>query len=318
MLYTVTLFSPENTSDWDKFINRERHLFFFSRGYMNYHADRFEDFSLMIFDKKKLLALLPANREGGQIISHKGLTYGGMLLAKNLSWIVQKDIFGSILAFLSRENFEKVSLRVQPFFLSGNENMLTFCQHLGGQIEKLNTNVILQANNYEKRLAAYSERKRRNIRKANKVRFRIMREEALPEFWTVLTEVLRAKYGKKPVHNLQEILFLQKSFPENIRLYAVEVEEKISAGILIFDYFGDRARLHMQYIAGDDFAKENGLLDALCDILFTQYPEAIFSFGISDDENGLNENLLTWKLQFGGKTVVQPFISFDLKNYPAF
>ena len=44
---------------------------------MDYHKDRFEDYSLMVFKDEKLVAVLPANRVEDKLFSHQGLTYGG-------------------------------------------------------------------------------------------------------------------------------------------------------------------------------------------------------------------------------------------------
>lgn len=49
---------------------------------MDYHADRFQDASLMIYRKGQLYALLPANRLNNILYSHQGLTYGGLITKK--------------------------------------------------------------------------------------------------------------------------------------------------------------------------------------------------------------------------------------------
>ena len=52
---------------WDEFVGGSKNgTFLFFRDYMDYHRDRFEDHSLLIWeDNGRLIALLPANREGG-------------------------------------------------------------------------------------------------------------------------------------------------------------------------------------------------------------------------------------------------------------
>ena len=48
---------------------------------MEYHKDRFDDYSLLIFDvKDKLVAVLPAHKVENILHSHQGLTYGGLVL----------------------------------------------------------------------------------------------------------------------------------------------------------------------------------------------------------------------------------------------
>ena len=65
--------------DWNDFVSESSNgTFLFLREYMEYHADRFTDYSLLVYDGNKLLALLPANRSGDVLYSHAGLTYGGV------------------------------------------------------------------------------------------------------------------------------------------------------------------------------------------------------------------------------------------------
>ena len=58
--------------------------FLFLRSYMDYHSERFRDRSLMVVDAGgQTVALLPAcehPRDGRLVVSHAGLTYGGLLL----------------------------------------------------------------------------------------------------------------------------------------------------------------------------------------------------------------------------------------------
>jgi hypothetical protein len=47
---------------WDKFVESSRvKSFLFFRDFMDYHSDRFDDFSMLIYRKNKLIALLPGN-----------------------------------------------------------------------------------------------------------------------------------------------------------------------------------------------------------------------------------------------------------------
>ena len=61
--------------DWNDFVSESSNgTFLFLREYMEYHADRFTDYSLLVYEGNKLLALLPANRSGDVLYSHAGLT----------------------------------------------------------------------------------------------------------------------------------------------------------------------------------------------------------------------------------------------------
>jgi hypothetical protein len=63
--------------------------FMLDRNYMDYHSDRFIDHSLIFYDEKdKLIAGMPASLHENEIISHGGITYGGIISDKKMT--VQK------------------------------------------------------------------------------------------------------------------------------------------------------------------------------------------------------------------------------------
>jgi hypothetical protein len=79
-------YQPEYKSCWDTFVAQSKNAtFLFFRDYMDYHADRFHDHSLMFYKKDRLLGLLPGNVEEDVYYSHQGLTYGGNPVPKRLA-----------------------------------------------------------------------------------------------------------------------------------------------------------------------------------------------------------------------------------------
>ena len=80
-MITVRRYTPADKPLWDGFVALSKNATFLHyRDYMDYHSDRFNDFSLMAFDGGRLLALLPANLSGDTLYSHQGLTFGGWLM----------------------------------------------------------------------------------------------------------------------------------------------------------------------------------------------------------------------------------------------
>ena len=61
----IKRFTPAVAGEWNSFVAASKNgTFLFDRRYMDYHADRFTDHSLMIYRRGKLYALLPANVSG--------------------------------------------------------------------------------------------------------------------------------------------------------------------------------------------------------------------------------------------------------------
>ena len=72
----ITAYDNAWRKAWDDFVLASKNgTFLFMRGYMEYHADRFTDSSLIVTGEgDRIVALLPANRTGDTIVSHGGLT----------------------------------------------------------------------------------------------------------------------------------------------------------------------------------------------------------------------------------------------------
>jgi hypothetical protein len=99
--YSVRQYESEDYAIWNAFVSEAKNAtFLFHRDFMEYHRDRFEDFSLLVFKGKKVVALLPANRVENEIHSHQGLTYGGLIYKENLKLASVIDVFLAVLRFL--------------------------------------------------------------------------------------------------------------------------------------------------------------------------------------------------------------------------
>jgi hypothetical protein len=58
------------------------------------------DYSLLIFEEDKLIAVLPANRVSDTVYSHQGLTYGGLVYYQKQEIEIVAYIIDSICLFL--------------------------------------------------------------------------------------------------------------------------------------------------------------------------------------------------------------------------
>lgn len=65
-MLTARVFRRDEGPLWNEFVrNSKNGTFLFCRDYMDYHADRFEDFSAIVESNGRPLALFPASRRDG-------------------------------------------------------------------------------------------------------------------------------------------------------------------------------------------------------------------------------------------------------------
>ena len=102
--YTVKRYQESDYAHWNAFISEAKNAtFLFHRDFMDYHKDRFEDYSLMVYKNEKLVAVLPANRVENVVYSHQGLTYGGLVYGEKLKLASVILIFQSNFVLFKRK-----------------------------------------------------------------------------------------------------------------------------------------------------------------------------------------------------------------------
>lgn len=283
---------------------------------MEYHKDRFDDFSVLIFKGEKLIAVLPANKVGDTLHSHQGLTYGGLVTHKALKFNEVLEVFKLLLQFLEDHNILYLNIKSLPsIYASGPDSQLAYLMFL------LNASVVrrdaLSVIDYNFMPESISSNRKRGFKKGQANNLVVKEESSLENFWNaILIPNLKAQHNVKPVHTLEEMTLLQSHFPNNIRQFNVYKGDTIVAGTTIFE---TKNVAHTQYISANSDKQELGSLDVLFQYLIhTVFKDKLFfDFGTSNVNNGLNINkgLLYWKESFGARMIVQDFYSVSTKNH---
>jgi hypothetical protein len=280
--FTVRLYHKNDYEHWNVFIGLAKNgTFLFHRDFMEYHNDRFRDYSLIVLDGDKWVAVLPANIVGNEVFSHQGLTYGGLVFDAKIKLGEVIDITKTVLEFLNQNSIKTFQVKLIPsiyntFFAEEIEYALFLAD------AKLVRRDCLSVIDLTKSFL-FSKTRKESIRRGEKNSLIIKEELKFELFWNeILIPNLDKKHNSKPVHTAQEIIKLQKKFSENIRHFNVYYEDKIVAGTTIF--ITDKVA-HPQYISGNSQKNELGSLDYLYNYLITQVfkNKNFFDFGPSHE-----------------------------------
>jgi RimJ/RimL family protein N-acetyltransferase len=314
---SVTRYTPDRQQEWDRFLNAAKNAtFLFRRDYMDYHRDRFTDHSLMVYCGGRLAALLPANESAEDtIISHEGLTYGGLVVPRSATLREVLSDFRECLHYLHERRIATLRYkRIPGFYNTLPDDEVAYALFLleARLYRRDCTAVVSQADRLP-----FEARRQRQIKKAGRTQVRIVQETDYTAFWErVLAPCLAARHGVKPVHTAEEIKLLASRFPESIKQYSIYCEEEIVAGTTIFE---TPTVAHAQYIAATDRGQKIGALDYLFGWLLDGLyrDKRYFDFGICNEQAGrvLNQGLLDWKEGFGGRCYVHDFYEIATANY---
>jgi hypothetical protein len=310
----IELYESSYRIIWNDFVRSSKNgTFLLDRGYMEYHADRFKDHSLLFFDDRHLVAILPANLVHDTLISHGGLTYGGLITDKKMTMPLMMGIFDKLQSYSLELGILRLIYKSIPHIyhrLPAEEDayaLFVYQAHLyrrdvSSTIDRLN-------------MLPFTKGRRGCIKKAYANGIVVQKSNDFEMFMQIDEQHLISKHNKKPVHTAAEIKLLSERFPENIQLFGAYREGMMLGGIIL--YVSDNVA-HAQYIAATVEGKLLSALDAILDYLINDrfHSKRYFDFGISTDQNGrlLDSNLIANKESFGARATVYDFYEWSFKS----
>lgn len=289
--------------------------FLFQRDFMDYHSDRFEDFSLLIYKDDELYAVLPANVRKKKVVSHQGLTYGSFVLQDSSKLLYAFEAFKEMLSFLASEGIEELEIRVIPTFYNRMpaDELEYFLFKAEATLMKKD---VLMVIDYNHKLR-FQKNRREGINKAARNGLELRVDANFKGFWNeILIPNLAKKHDVKPVHSLEEIKLLASRFPENIKQVSIYKDNKIVAGTTVFL---TETTIHPQYVSGNTDKNSYGSLDLAYDFIINNFrnDKRYFDFNISSEENGkiLNKGLIFWKESCGARSHIANTYLVKTKAY---
>mgnify|MGYP002626810977 CR=1 FL=1 len=314
--YKIIEYSEEWHETWDNFVEYSLNgTFLQSRRFLSYHPkDRFRDSSLIFLDKKNnIVAVCPACEiyEGERKIfySHKGSTYGGLVLSDKI--YKAKHLVPLIKLFeeyLQRRDFQQVYLKITPdIFCTCNMSLLEYALYFCGFNEFKDLNTYIDYTLYKDPVESnFTQGKRSHINKCIREGMKasiITTDDEVREYYDILCENL-IKYDLKPVHTVDELLDFKNSRLQNeCQFFGTYLNDEMIAGGMIFIF--KRTKIaHTQYLS----AKSKYLKLGSASFLYYSVIEAIkkqgfekLSWGVCTENYGkyLNDGLISSKEDYG-------------------
>lgn len=304
-MFEIKRYTSDCADEWNAFVARAKNgTFLFDRGYMDYHADRFADHSLMFYREGRLYALLPACiADDGTLWSHRGLTYGGLIMSADCTASAMVELMHELNGWLAMIGVKRVVYKAVPWIyhrLPAEEDLYAMYRECDAKLmaREISSTIFLESP------VRWSHGRKCGVSKARNRGIIVERSTDLHGFWSVLDGNLVSRYGVHPVHTAEEMELLMSRFPDRIFLYTAVRDGEVLGGTLLYD---TGRVVHSQYISACEEGKRLGAIDAIYDrVLNRDFAcRRYFDFGKSTEEHGmrLNESLIFQKEGFGGRGV---------------
>ena len=323
-MFDIKRYTPSDKKIWDQYVDKARNAtFLFYRDYMDYHADRFHDHSLLFYKGNHLHSILPAHDKEEAIgkeslekqklfCSHLGLTYGGLVMDKDVIAADVVTLFKELNIYLKAQGFQKAIYKPVPWVyhqLPSEEDLYALYWQCHARIiqRDMGTTIFMQEH------LRWRKDRRRRLKKAQEAGVVVKRTNDFASFWKVLDDNLQERHHVHPVHSLEEIELLHNRFPKNIVQYNAYYQGEVVAGMT---FYISKNVLHGQYCSSNDMGKKLGAVDAIYDkVMYHDYADyKNLDFGRSTEGIGniLNEGLIAQKEGFGGRGVVYDTCEWDI------
>lgn len=325
----LQVFQKDYNDEYEEFVKTSINgTIFHERRFLSYHpSDRFQDNSLLIYNKNKLIAVFPAaliNKNNIRILkSHPGTSYGGLVIKENLSYETINSILDIIENYCFENNINFIEFRHSPkIFLNNPIDQLEFAlvrRNYIREAEELSTFYNLQLIKYLKEedyINYYynhtNTKARQNIKKAISlgVEFSfIENNNEVDDYYRILENNLK-KYNTKPVHSKDEIIKLLELYPDRVKIAVSKVNNTILGGFLIFNI--NKNGWHIFYSCLDyDKAEFKGIHFCLFSLkkYLADLSYKYLNYGISTEDSGkyVNKSLLSFKESFNGMGIIRTY-----------
>lgn len=296
-------YNSSETNAWNRHISTSHNgTFLLDRNYMDYHADRFDDHSLMFYLEDQLIATLPATEHGKEIRSHGGLTYGGIIFDHRMSSELMLRCFYELCKYFNNSGFESMSYKAIPYIYHirpAQEDLYSIfrCQ---GTISARNPSSVINLHNTD-----MPGKKQNGAKKGHRMGLTVRKVNEPGNLLLEIDKNLRLRHGVQAVHSSTEMHYLTKLFPNNIDILEVinSSNNELVGGAIV--YISAQVA-HTQYLVVNDIGRPLRAMDVLIMDIIERYKKRCryLDFGISSEESGwlLNTSLISQKEGFRAST----------------
>lgn len=311
-MISVSAYDSSKKTEWDAFIDGSKNgTFMLKRDYVEYHSDRFTDFSVMFYDDGKLIAVMPASLHGEEVRSHGGLTYGGVISDKKMTTEKMLNVFDALRLYLKEKSVKSLLYKRVPSIYAlypSDEDLYALFRNQAVLIRRdISTTIYLPDR------IKFSKGKKWGVSRARQAGITVKKSTDYDLFIEKENEVLKERHNAQAVHTSEELAYLAEKFPDNISLFVAELNGEFLAGSLVYV---TSTVAHTQYIATTAKGRELFAFDYLGNELINNIyaDKTYFDFGISTEHDGqfLNQGLCQQKETFGGRGMIYDFYKLEV------
>jgi hypothetical protein len=230
-------FAENDATKWESFVRKANNgTIFHLLKFLSYHPPtRFTHHHLTIKEEDTIIALFPAIEENHTIVSHKGASYGGLVLKEGLGIHKIYLAVEHLLQYFKNHGYTRLSLTQTPLIYYNNPHQYVDFALLknGFHYRKREITAVIPLDKGDPLMNFHADA-RRSTKKALREGVQVTISDDYKAFYNILERNLGMRHNVSPTHTLAELLRLKKLFPNEILLFAAYLKKRMIGGVVIF------------------------------------------------------------------------------------
>jgi hypothetical protein len=314
-------YTGDHHKAWDEFVrNVSRNGGIFQeRDFLSYHPEgKFNDASLLFFEKGTLMAVFPAAivSENGKekVVSHPGSSCGGLIFHDTATLQQVLEILELLIGFYKEKKIDSIEIRLsEPIFNAiPDEELRYLLWHRGFTLksQEISTCVKLSEAKIWEKLCR--KRNLTYIKQQEKDGVKVMETGDVDKVYPIIEMNLKVRYNRIPTHSREELMKLKEIYPDRIHYWVAEKEDKVLGILVLFDV--NKTGVHSFYIAKNEQYENVKAMPLLFHKAFEHYYQqgyAWFNFGISSRGQQIKWGILEFKENVGGRATARQIWHLD-------
>ena len=319
-------YTEDHHKAWDEFIRTTSRNggIFQERDFLSYHPEgKFNDASLLFFEKGTLMAVFPAayvsENNKLKVVSHPGSSCGGLIFHYSATLQQVLDILELLIEFYQGKKADTIEIRLaEPIFNSiPDEEIRYLLWHRGFVLrsQEISTCVKLTETKIWEKLCR--KRNLSYIKQQQKEGVEVKETGDVDKVYPVIEMNLKVLYNRIPTHSREELMRLKEIYPDRIHYWIAEKENKVLGILVLFDV--NTTGVHSFYIAKNEEVENVKAMPLLFHKVFEHYYDHKydwFNFGISSRGQQIKWGILEFKENVGGRATARQIWCLDnLSDY---
>ena len=319
----IVRYEKKYLDKWEDFVSSSSNgTIFHTRKFLSYHApNKFKDSSLLFLEDNKIISVLTAaelKKDGVLTLnSHQGASFGGFIYKDSLSIRQAFSLTEGLVGYSNSNKIEKIVITHSPFVYQKRYNNyidFAFMKNNFQYLKREVSSVVALDVTEDNVLKLFRSEARTSIRKSEKLGVTIKKSDDYEEYYAILKSNLALRHNVQPAHTLDELIKLQKLFPQKIQLVGAYLKNKMIAGVVNF-YCSDKVVLVFYISYNPEYQEYRAVNLLFHSIIKDSINKGLdyLDFGLFTVNMEPNWGLGRFKESFGARGILRDTFYLDLK-----